>query len=312
MARPLLLSILLLFTTICFPSCGKSSARIPVDKPFFNSKFIEIDKMMLHYRIWPAAISADTLPWILMVHGMAGSTWSWEKNAPALAAEGWNVVAVDVPPFGYSGKDPNFSQSADNRAALLWKFLNRINPDKKWNLIGHSMGGGIVQVMAILNPEKVDKVVFVDPALFGSPGGKTRNGPALLKFRPFEWIATGLGKAFLIRKVKIRKLLRSAYAAEPDPIDVEEYYKALRQPGFARAFIRSSPQSKPLTTDGTKFSKPALAIWGDKDTWVPLEGMRPLINLMPTVRLRVIEGAGHCPMATHSVIFNEEVLRFLK
>ena len=244
---------------------------------------------------------------------MAGSTYSWERNAPVLAAEGYNVVAVDVPPFGYSEKDPNYNQSNDSRAALLWAFLNQINPNAQWNLIGHSMGGGIVQAMAIIHPERVNKVIFVDPALFGSPGGKTSYGPAILKFRPIEWIATGIGKLFLVRPKQIGKLLRSAYAAEPDAADVAEYYKALHQRGFARAFLRSSVKSKPLIPlDGLKFNKPALAIWGDKDTWVPLGPNQTLLDQLPTVKLQIIEGAGHCPMATHSNIFNDHVLQYLQ
>ena len=155
MRRPLNLLLILLGLAVVTSGFGRNGHGVPTSKPFFNSKFIEIDKMMLHYRIWPASGSADTLPWVFMVHGMGGSTWSWEKNAPFLSAEGYNVVAVDVPPFGYSSKNPDFNQSADSRARLFWDFLERIHPGSVWNLVGHSMGGGIVQAMAIINPDKV-------------------------------------------------------------------------------------------------------------------------------------------------------------
>lgn len=282
-------------------------------RPFPNSSFIETDKMMLHYRTWPAAVPNDTLPWVLLVHGMGGSTFSWENNAPVLASEGFNVVAVDVPPYGYSDKNPNYNQSVDSRSDLLWAFLDRIRPGTEWNLIGHSMGGGIVQCMAIDHPDRVGQVVFVDPALFNTMDDENEYRMRILRFRPFEWIATGLGNAFLIRPKKIRKLLQSSFGSEPDSTEISEYYRAISQPGTARALIRSSAKSKPVhPVDGKSFSKPAIAICGEKDTWVPLKEMQSLLDQVPSIKVVVIEGAGHCPMETHAGVFNQQVIRFLK
>jgi pimeloyl-ACP methyl ester carboxylesterase len=248
-----------------------------------------------------------------MVHGFGGSTWSWEKNTPVLASSGFNVIAVDVPPFGYSGKNPDFNQSVDSRAELTWRLLNSIRPGQIWHLVGHSMGGGIIQAMAILNPGQVEKVVFTDPALFSNLSNTDKKQRSLLSFRPFQPIAAGLGRAILVRPAKIRKMLESSYGRQPDAIDVQEYYKALRQKGFALALIRSSAESRPITPlEGKSFNKPAIAIWGDHDTWVPLEQMKPLLEHLPTVEVIVIEGAGHLPMATHPELFNNEVLRFLR
>lgn len=282
------------------------------DKPFVNSNFISILDQMLHYRIWPAAGTGNS-PWILLVHGMGGSTFSWEYNAPVLAGAGFNVVAVDVPPFGYSDKNPDVNQSVDSRAGLLWKFLNQIQPGKKWHLVGHSMGGGIVQCMAIINPEQTEKVVFSDPALFFSMEDKSHASMPVFRFRPFEWIAVGIGKVAMIRRKGIEKMLRSAYAREPNPADVDEYLKALKIEGTARALVRSTAISRPvIPVDGTSFNKPSIAIWGEKDTWVPLEKSQPLLNQIPAIKVVVIEGAGHCPMATHADQFNQLVIQFLK
>lgn len=291
----------------------KQEGRNRQDKPFINSYFADIDGMILHYRLWPATSSSDSLPWILLVHGFGGSTWSWEKNAPVLASSGFNVIAVDVPPFGYSGKDPDFNQSVDSRAGLIWKFLNSIRPGLQWHLVGHSMGGGIIQAMAILNPDQVGKVVFTDPALFSNLSVIDKKRRSLLNFKPIAWIAAGLGKAVMVRPKSIKKMLLSAYGQEPEPGDVEEYYKALSQKGFALALIRSTAESHvTIPIDGKAFNKPAIAIWGDQDTWVPLEQMKPLLDQLPTIKVIVIDGAGHLPMVTHPELFNNEVLRFLR
>jgi pimeloyl-ACP methyl ester carboxylesterase len=311
--KQLLLLILVLIGLFpLYSAYPEKDHRTFQDKPFPNSSFIEIYKMKLHYRTWPAAGSSDSLPWILMVHGMGGSTFSWEYNAPVLAAAGFNVVAVDVPPFGYSDKNPDFNQSVDSRAALLWNFLDTIHPGSKWHLAGHSMGGGIVQCMVITNPGQVEKVVFADPALFSNLAGKNPYKMSILRFRPFEWIAVGIGNATMIKPEKIAKMLRSAYSREPNPVDVAEYYKALSQKGFARALIRSGTKSISVhPVDGKSFSKKAIALWGDRDTWMPLEKNSSLVNQIPSIKVIVIEGAGHCPMATHPELFNQYVLQFL-
>ena len=107
-------------------------------------------------------------------------------------------------------------------------------------------------------------------------------------------------------------MLLSAYAQQPDQRDVDEYYDALSQKGFVRALIRSTAKSKPVNPiDGKRFNKPAIAIWGEKDTWVPLEKSQPLLEQIPSITVMVIKGAGHCPMATHARLFNQAAIRFL-
>jgi pimeloyl-ACP methyl ester carboxylesterase len=287
-------------------------SKKPESKPFPNSCFLTVDGMKLHFRIWPADRQTESAPWIFMVHGFCGSTFSWEYNAPVLAEAGYNVIAIDVPPFGYSDKDPDFNQSTDNRARLLWNFLNLIRPGGKWNLVGHSMGGGIVQCMAITNPGQVEKVVFADPVLFSNTMVKNQHSMPIIGFRPFEWMMVGIGKSILIKPKRIAGMLKSAYAQKPPRDDVDEYYYCLALPGTARALIRSSAKSKAvMAIDGKAFNKPAIAIWGEKDTWVPLSQMQPIADQIPSIKIIVIEGAGHCPMATHADQFNQQLLHFL-
>jgi pimeloyl-ACP methyl ester carboxylesterase len=311
--RKLLVSMMISGLGLSGPVVALPGAGKPGDRPFSNSRFIEINNQNLHYRIWPSARPDGSGQWILLVHGMGGSTFSWEYNAPALAAAGFHVVAVDVPPFGYSDKNPDENQALDVRARMLWNFCDRVTPDVRWHLIGHSMGGGIVQCMAVIHPEKTERVVFTDPALFMSMEDKSHASMPAFRFRPFEWLAVGIGNSMMIRPKGIRKMLRSAYAAEPPEVDVNEYYKALSVGGTAKALIRSTAVSKPLTpVDGLSFNKPAIAIWGDRDKWVPLEKAKPLVDKIPAIRMIVIEGAGHCPMATHPQEYNRTVIDFLR
>ncbi len=281
--------------------------------PYSNSKFIEIDGFKIHYRTWLHNDSLNSQkPWILLVHGFAGSTYSWEKNVKSLNNQGYNIVALDVPPFGYSHKDREFNHAVDNRADFLWKFLEEIKPDKQWHLFGHSMGGGIVVAMAILQPKKVKKVVFVAPALFNkvNPGRSLKQ--RLLAFSPIEWTMAKIGKLFLIRESRIEKMLETVYGRPGTSEDVTAYYNPLKQRGMARAIISASTRANPKQTLSiADFKSEALAVWGTNDTWVPFVEMKPYADKMDNLSIVLIKNTGHNPMETDSKLFNRLVSEFL-
>ncbi len=56
---------------------------------------------------------------------------------------------------------------------------------------------------------------------------------------------------------------------------------------------------------------PILAIWGAEDTWVPLNELDKLTALLPHTSVRIIHGAAHCPMETHTARFAEILLQWL-
>lgn len=280
--------------------------------PFSNSHLKIVDGIKIHYRIWPSNQPTNK-PWVLMVHGFAGSTYSWETSADYLSRNGFTVIAIDVPPFGFSDKNRKINISTDFRAQLLWKFLLEMNDTVQWTLFGHSMGGAIVQAMAIVNPGRVYKVVFVAPALFYClKKSKRRLSQRLITFWPVEHTLAIFGNLFLIRPKRIEKLLESAYAQKPSKKDVETYYSALSVRGTALAIIGTSARVK-VTNElcVNQFKSDALAIWGEKDTWVPYNRFASLTDTMDSLSVVIIKNHGHNPMETEAELFNRVVLQFL-
>ena len=299
-----------LLIVLLLTNCQKQFA-FSADLPFDNSQFINVDGVKIHYRIWHNE-SHSSNPWILLVHGFSGSTYTWNKNVESFFIAGYNIVAVDVPPFGYSDKSKKINHSIDSRAELLWKFTQKVNSNTQWHLFGHSMGGGIVAAMAILEPQKVDRVVFVAPALFGKiePGRSSRQ--KLLSFAPVELTLAGFGKVFLIREKRIEKLVESAYGQKGTPEDIEAYYVPLKQRGMAWAIIRSFTRANPKKTMSiADFSSQALAVWGKDDSWVPFDRMKPRTDAMENLSVVIIKDTGHNPMETDPDLFNRIVLEFL-
>jgi pimeloyl-ACP methyl ester carboxylesterase len=308
-----IVSIIILVIAISFIIPVSKAIENERIKVFANSYYMQVDGLDIHYRIWKNPLSENNNRWVALLHGMGGSTYSWENNAQVLCDSGFNVVAVDIPPFGYSDKDPDYNYSIENRASLIWTLLGRINRNARWNLVGHSMGGGIVQCMAIQKPEKVNKVIFVAPALFTELKPKRDFGQYLSAFPPLERIMCIAGEHIYLKPKKIQKILESSFASEVDDVVVEEYYKALDNDGFCLAFLRSFSRAKNESkVNGLDFNIKSIAFFGTKDTWVPYESIKPICDKLISIDTIIVSGAGHSLMETNYQQFNMLSIQFLK
>lgn len=281
--------------------------------PFDNSDLADVNGVSFHYRAYRPK-GGTILGKLLLVHGLAGSTFSFDVAAPLISENGHYVVSVDLPGFGYSDRDPEYDHSQAKRASDLWRLLQTIDqnlPDKvatmPWHLAGHSMGGGTVAAMAMLDPLRVRSLILVDAALFDTPD---RGG--FLAFPPLgRWMMTAL-EYFLITESRIRSLLASAYGREPNQAEIEGYLTPLRLPGTARSllnFVRTAKNEDPAGLE--RLEIPIHAIWGSRDTWVPKEELDRIKIIRPDIQVRLIEGAAHCPMETHPGVFSATVLEWL-
>lgn len=280
---------------------------VPADtlgqKPFDNSAFVEIEGRAFHYRLFQMEEGAAKGK-LLLVHGLGGSTFSFHALAPLLAQGGYAVVAVDLPGFGYSSRDPGYDHSQSNRGADLWQLLARVDAglpeelaDQPWHLGGHSMGGGTAYAMALINPDRTRSLVLVDAPLTGAGQGRS----FLLDFPPLlQWLQVALEHA-LFTEQRIASFLASAYNREPTREEVAGYLAPLRLPGTARALGQFVRTAREEDAAGLKdLPLPVLAIWGEEDRWVPLAALENLKSLRPDLETLVVQGAGHCPMETHT------------
>lgn len=89
---------------------------------------------------------------ILLVHGMAAGAWHFERWQPFLAARGWPTYAVDLRGHGGSRPAPDLGRVSvldyveDAREAMAE--VARRHAGARPVLVGHSMGGLVVQKLA--------------------------------------------------------------------------------------------------------------------------------------------------------------------
>ncbi|WP_197028808.1 alpha/beta fold hydrolase, partial [Methylibium sp. T29-B] len=110
-------------------------------------------------------------PALLLTHGTGAWSGTWFGLPDALAAAGWRVVAVDLPPFGLTttpddGRTVDYSRAAQARRLLA--LARTLGPDL--TLVGHSFGAGpaleaAVAAAADSSGVVLRRLVLVDPAL---------------------------------------------------------------------------------------------------------------------------------------------------
>ncbi|MCX6249465.1 MAG: alpha/beta hydrolase [Bacteroidetes bacterium] len=304
------LVIFILFSS--FP--GYRLAGQDNSKPFKNSCFAKVDSVMIHYRIYNSEVK-NPKGKILFIHGVCSSTLCWRRNVDTLVKSNYKVLLVDLPGFGYSSRDSTVNNSQTSRAKLLWDLLSQLDGDDTttWNLVGHSMGGGTVEAMALTQPHRTKTVTIVDGMVFMKIEGTKNPVMTATNLRTHRKILSYLARQNILSTRTLRKLLKKAYGYEPDSAFLEESLKPLRIPGTSECFINmisSAYETCKLDVAGLN-DLPVLAIWGKNDRTIPLRHGRKLKKRVPSVELVVIPEAYHMVMESHANIFNQYLVTFL-
>ena len=101
---------------------------------------------------------------LILLHGLGSSLEWWDYNIEALSQK-YRVIAFDFPGFGLSSKS-EANLSLDFASRFMESFLDAFHLPQA-SLIGNSMGGLIAFYTALKIPERVERLILVDPAGFG-------------------------------------------------------------------------------------------------------------------------------------------------
>ena len=125
------------------------------------------------------------------IYALPGFACSKQMYAP-LVAEIPSVVALENWGMGERLHETQSSEySLKDLAAFHWKHIQEQNPGKKVVLLGTSMGGFLVQEMALMHPELVSALIFLctlgpTKAGFLSPTPLTEEGLRMFSTFPKE------------------------------------------------------------------------------------------------------------------------------
>jgi pimeloyl-ACP methyl ester carboxylesterase len=106
-------------------------------------------------------------PAVLLLHGFPDTWKIWRHQIPVLVEHGFRVIAPDLRGFGDSDKPADVQEYRVGKSVSdMTKLLDTLEIDKA-HVVGHDWGAGIAWAMALLAPERVDKLVVLS---VGHPG----------------------------------------------------------------------------------------------------------------------------------------------
>jgi pimeloyl-ACP methyl ester carboxylesterase len=253
-------------------------------------------------------------PAVLLIHGIAGSSRTWEPVIPLLARE-HTVVAPDLVGHGESAKPPG-DYSLGAQASALRDVLSVLGIDRV-TVVGQSFGGGVAMQFSYQFPEHCDRLVLV-----GS-GGLGREVSWLLRLLTIpgvEYVLPALTPRFVRdRGDDLVSFLHKAGFRHPRAVEMWRAYASLSELESRRAFISTlrgviDPGGQSVNAMDRLYlaaHMPMLIIWGERDTIIPVSHARAAHDAVPGSRLEVIEGAGHFPHVEAPVRFVEILSEFM-
>jgi alpha-beta hydrolase superfamily lysophospholipase len=94
------------------------------EKVFYRNQLV--NDINIYYEFYPNPNSEKTL---VLLHGFLSSTFSYRRLIPLLNKE-YQVVSIDLPPFGKSGKSNNFIYSYRNLAQTVIQLISTLGLKK--------------------------------------------------------------------------------------------------------------------------------------------------------------------------------------
>ena len=242
---------------------------------------------------WTYAYSDDApanAPTVVMLHGFTGSKENWYAVAGLLEGR-YHLLIPDLPGWGESerkrGEDYGFVAEAERVAA----FIREVSPGKPVVLLGHSMGGGIVPLVAARHPELVSQA-----GMLAAAGVRFRDNQfgidVLAGQNPF-----GVEDARTLRRY-LDILFNSTDAQPWIPWPISEIVIARRRQDarFEQSVLDRIGRSDERFAPGTaarEVRQPALLLWCRQDKVIDASAMELFGERMPQALRVLLDDCGH-------------------
>lgn len=235
---------------------------------------------------------------LVLVHGYFGGSSQWAQQA-LVFAKYFQLVTVDLPGFGLNHAMPS-PTSIRGYAQFVLNELDRQGIEQ-FHLLGHSMGGMIVQEMAAMAPSRVQHLV-----LYGT-------GPVGMLPNRFETIAESK-----------RRVVADGAAASGRRIAATWFVQGEQAPQYCVCADLSDPVSLEAALAGLSameswsgvsylahIKSPTLIIWGDSDRTYKWSQPEQLWNQIPSAQLGVMPACAHAAHLEKPHLFNALLMDFL-
>jgi pimeloyl-ACP methyl ester carboxylesterase len=236
---------------------------------------------------------------LVLVHGFLGSSKMWEPQINFFK-DNFRVIAPALPGFGNSSAIKSCN-SIECMAKAILGLLEK-KEIKNFNLLGHSLGGMIVQEIAKIAGEKILKLICYGTGPRGDIPGRFETidqSREKLKIYGLKDTAYRIAKTWFIEEDKAKYFYLCEEAGKQTTLEAADngLIAMKNWDGFENL---------------KNIKNETLIVWGDEDKAYNLHQVESLNDNIPDSNLRVIKGCSHNVHLEKPDEFNMIIGEFLK
>ena len=252
-----------------------------------RGEFVDVDGARLYY--YAAGTRGAGAP-VVFLHGFPTSGHLWGDVVAQMPA-GHRIVVVDL--LGYGRSDPPGSRALtlQAHAKRVVGLLDALRVSSAC-IVGHDLGGGIAQSLAINWPERVSQLALVDSVAFaGWPARDVRTARRLM------WLVRKLPTNWLLPIVRA-DLERGYYDPTRSAHSIDKYQRPFNSEEGRKVFLQhlaalDSRETQALGARLGEIRVPTSVIWGVDDPYLPVQLGHRLAAAIPGAELVAIDDARH-------------------
>ena len=233
---------------------------------------------------------------LLILHGWGSNSERWQRVKELLEKKGIEVLVLDLPGFGKT-LSPQKAWSRDDYINWIFQKVKERNW-QKFNLLGHSFGGGLAVKIAATFPERIEKLILLSPAIIQRKSIKTYL---------FYYISYLGKKVFSLPGFKILYPLAEKLIYKL--AGTKDYYVA---DGIMKETMKKIGKEEPLEMILEKIKIPTLILWGKKDDVLPVKDAYYIKEKIKGSELKIIPKARHSPHREAPEELAEIIVQFIQ
>ena len=240
----------------------------------------------------------------LLVPGYTGSKEDFIAILDAIAAAGYDVVAIDQRgQFESPGGDGPEAYTLGRLAQDLREVLDELGVERV-HLVGHSFGGLVAREFAIGHPERIGSLVILDSGPAAVPGESAQNAGLLVAAASFMTTADIW--------LEIRKMEDAAGREQhPDP-EIQAFLERRFRANATSMLVGMGQEilaAPDRVADLAALALPVLVAAGEEDDTWPVEVQREMAGRLGC-GFTEIPDAGHSPAAENPELTADILVRF--
>ncbi|WP_368504200.1 alpha/beta fold hydrolase [Alkalihalophilus sp. As8PL] len=244
---------------------------------------------------------------LVFIHGFVSSSYSFRYLIPFVTKH-YEVLCMDLPGFGRSGKQGKFCYSFQSYADLVISLIELLQL-KNVTVVGHSMGGQVALYTARTKPSLISSIILLSSSGYLK---RVKRRFIYASYFPFAkramrwWIAKRNVKQMFTQVVHDKKAITQEA--------IDEYSLPLADPHFCDGLVglMRTREGDLGREELQRITQPCLILWGDEDRIIPERIGRRLAQDLPHAEFFCFTKTGHLLSEERPKDVARKILAFLK